>query len=71
MPFANVVLNGAAMVAVWVTLSGFGAMVGNSAAIALGRSVEERSDWTACGGAVGCVVGFLAMLLAIAMVTKL
>jgi hypothetical protein len=25
MPFANVVLNGAAMVAVWVTPSGFGA----------------------------------------------
>jgi hypothetical protein len=24
MPFANVVLNGAAMIAVWVTISGFG-----------------------------------------------
>ncbi|HEX4732628.1 MAG TPA: hypothetical protein VH299_15255 [Solirubrobacterales bacterium] len=71
MTFANVVLSGAAIVAVWVTPSGFGAMVGNFAAIVLGRSVEERSDWTACGGAVGCVVGFLAMLLAIAMVTKL
>ena len=45
MPFANVILNGVAMMAVWVTLSGFGAMIGNFAAIALRRSDEERSRW--------------------------
>jgi hypothetical protein len=71
MPFANVVLNGVAMVAVWVTLSGFGAMVGNLLAIALRRSDEERSRWVGVCGALGSVVGFLAMLVAIAIVTEL
>ena len=71
MPFANVILNGTAMVAVWVTFAGFGAMIGNSAAIALRKSDEERSRWAGYCGAVGCVVGFLFMLVAIAIVTEL
>lgn len=71
MPFANVVLNGVAMLAVWVTLSGFGVMLGNFAAIALRRSDQERSRWAGYCGAVGCVVGFVAMLVAIAIVTGL
>jgi hypothetical protein len=54
MLFANVVLNGAAMVAVWLTTSAFGAMLGNFAAVALHRSAEERSNWIALGGALGC-----------------
>jgi hypothetical protein len=54
-----------------VTLSGFGAMIGNFAAIALRRSDEERSRWAGYCGAVGCLVGLLAMLLAIAIVAEL
>src|ERR1700759_41289 len=49
MLFANVVLNGAAVVAVWLATSGIGAMLGNFAAVALRRSAEERSDWIALG----------------------
>jgi hypothetical protein len=71
MPFANAVLNGAAMIAVWVTISGFGAMIGNSAAILLRRSDEERSRWAGYGAAAGSAVGLLAMVVAIATVTKL
>ncbi len=44
MLFANVVLDGAAMVAVWLTTSGLGAMLGNFVAVAPRRSADERSD---------------------------
>jgi hypothetical protein len=71
MLFANVVLNGAAMAAVWLTTSGLGAMLGNLVAIALRRSAEVRSNWIALGGALGCICGFLVMLLAIAILAKL
>ncbi|MCW2980000.1 MAG: hypothetical protein JWO14_1727 [Solirubrobacterales bacterium] len=71
MLFGNVVLNGAAMVAVWLTTPGLGAMLGNFAAVALRRSADERSDWIALGGALGCICGLLVMLLAIGMLTEL
>ncbi len=71
MLFANVVLNGAAMVAVWLTGSGIGAMLGNFAAVILSKSAEERSHWTALGGAFGCGFGLLAMAVAIGIVTGL
>jgi hypothetical protein len=71
MLFANVVLNGAAVVAVWLATSGIGAMLGNFAAVALRRSAEERSDWIALGGALGCAWGFLLMVLATGIVTRL
>jgi hypothetical protein len=59
------------MMAVWVTPSGFGAMIGNFGAIALRRSGEERSRWAGYCGAVGCLVGVLVILLAIAIVAEL
>jgi hypothetical protein len=63
MLFANVVLKGAAMVAVWLTGSGLGAMLGNFAAVVLRKSAEKRSHWTALGGALGCGWGLLAMVV--------
>jgi hypothetical protein len=71
MLFGNVVLNGVAMAAVWLTGSGLGAMLGNFAAVILSKSVEERSRWTAVGGAFGCGFGLLAMVVAIGIVTRL
>ena len=71
MLFGNVVLNGAAMAAVWLTGSGLGAMLGNLAAVVLWKSAEERSHWTALGGAFGCGFGLLAMVVAIGFVTRL
>jgi hypothetical protein len=71
MLFANVVLNGAAVVVVWLATSGIGAMLGNFAAVARRRSAEERSDWIALGGALGCAWGFLLMVLATGIVTRL
>jgi glycopeptide antibiotics resistance protein len=71
MPFGNVVLNGVAMAAVWLTGSGLGAMLGNLAAVVFGKSAEKRSQWIAVGGALGCGWGFLAMVLAIGIVTRL
>jgi len=71
MLFGNVVLNGAAMVAVWLTGSGLGAMLGNVAAVTLRRSAEERSNWIALGGALGCGGGLLGMVFAIGIITKL
>jgi hypothetical protein len=69
--FANVVLNGAAMAAVWLTGSGLGAMLGNFAAVALRKSAEERSNWIALGGAFGCAWGLLVMVFAIVILTRL
>jgi hypothetical protein len=71
MLFANAVLNGAAMVAVWLTTSALGAMLGNFAAVALRRSAEERSNWIALGGALGCAWGLLLMIFAIGILTEL
>jgi hypothetical protein len=71
MPFGNVVLNGVAMAAVWLTGSGLGARLGNLAAVALRRSAEDRSDWIAIGGALGCAWGLLAMVVAAGIVTRL
>jgi uncharacterized membrane protein YccC len=42
MPFGNVVLNGVAMAAVRLTASGIGAMLGNFAAVILGKSAEQK-----------------------------
>jgi hypothetical protein len=62
-----VILNGVAMMAVWVTLSGFG---GNFAAVVLRKPAETRSEWIGFGAAAGCVCGFLAMIGAIANVVS-
>jgi hypothetical protein len=71
MLFANVVLSGAAMVAVWLTTSGVGAMLGNFAAVVLRKSAEVRSNWIAVGGAFGCAWGVLVMIFAIGILTRL
>ena len=62
----EVIFSGIGVVAVWPILSGFGVMLGNFAAVVLGRPAKERSEWIALGAAVGCLCGFLAMLGAIA-----
>jgi hypothetical protein len=59
------------MAAVWLTTSGLGAMLGNFAGVVLRKSAEKRLHWTALGGALGCGCGFLAMLVAIGIVTRL
>ncbi len=71
MPFGNVVLNGVAMAAVWLTASGIGAMLGNFVAVVLRRPASERSEWIAFGGAVGCAIGLLLMIFALGVLTKL
>jgi hypothetical protein len=58
--------SGVAVMAVWLTFSAVGALLGKCAAVVLRSSTAKRSEWTALGGAVGCVSGFLAMIEAIA-----
>jgi hypothetical protein len=71
MLFGGVILNCAAVVALWPTASGIGVMLGNFAAVVLRRSAEERSEWTARGGALGCAIGFLVMVCALGIQTRL
>jgi hypothetical protein len=71
MPFGNVVLNGVAMAAVWLTVSGIGAMLGNFIAVVRRMPASERSDWTALGGAIGCAIGLLLTICALGVLTKL
>lgn len=69
MQFTNLTPNGAA--SVLLTYSGVGAMFGNLIAVALGKPAEERAEWTAIGGAVGCLLGFLMMACSLVTVTRL
>jgi hypothetical protein len=66
LPCANVVLDGAAVAAVWVASGAIGAMIGNFAAVAERKSRDERQDWIAVGWAMGCAFGLLLMVCAIA-----
>jgi len=70
LPYANVVLESAAVAAVWLTSSGIGAMIGNFAAVLEHKSPEERAYWTALGGAMGCAFGFLLMICSIAVLAR-
>lgn len=69
-PYANVVLDGAAVAAVWATSGAIGAMLGNFAAVAERKSRKERQDWTSVGWAMGCAFGFLLMLCAVVALTR-
>jgi hypothetical protein len=70
MCFGNLVLS-AATAATVLTYSGLGATFGNLAAVVLGKSAEERANWAAVGGAIGCVLAFLTMAWSLVTVTRL
>jgi hypothetical protein len=61
MQIANVMLGGFATAL--LTYSGVGAMFGSLAALVSRRPADVRSEWTAIGGALGCVAGLLAMIV--------
>jgi len=65
LPYADVVLDGVKILAVWLTSAGVGAMLGNFAAVLEGKPADVRAHWRDVGGAVGCAFGFLLMLCAI------
>ncbi len=68
--YANVVLDGAGVAAVWLTSSGIGAMIGNFAAVFERKPPDVRAELTAWGGAMGCAFGFLLMVCAIAALMR-
>jgi F0F1-type ATP synthase membrane subunit c/vacuolar-type H+-ATPase subunit K len=61
------IFNEIGVVAVWLTGVGFGVMIGNFVAVVLRRPAKQRSEWTALGAALGCVIGFFAMVGEIAI----
>jgi hypothetical protein len=58
----DAISNGAS-ISVWLAWSGLGVMLGNFAAVAARRSPEERAEWSAFGGAAGCVIGLCLICL--------
>jgi hypothetical protein len=68
--YANVVLEGAAVAAVWLTSSGIGAMIGNFAAVLENKPPDQRAQWRDLGGAMGCAFGFLLMVCSIAVLAR-